>query len=63
MSRAQDSKLEYNWKDIQEAQKTGFEECKKKVLSLLSKYKDGGDLDLVYKYDLLSSLEDKIEKL
>lgn len=54
MSRAQDSKLEYNWKDIQEAQRTGFEECKKKIKELLKK-----EISQDAYYDVI----DKIEEL
>lgn len=41
-----DSKLEYSWKDIQEAQRTGFKECKRKVLEILAK--EGGDVNFYF---------------
>lgn len=41
-----DSKNEYSWKDIQEAQRTGFEECKRKVLEILKKDWTGADLSI-----------------
>lgn len=55
-----DSKLEYSWKDIQEAQRTGFEDCKKKILDILQKNKNS----LYYtEYFWLSGVVDKINKL
>lgn len=34
-----DSEYKYAWKDIEEAQKFGFKECKKKILKILDETK------------------------
>lgn len=58
--KSNDFKLEYAWRDIQEAQKTGFEDCKEKILDILQKNKNS----LYYtEYFWLSGVVDKINKL
>ena len=40
------AKLEYDWKDIELAQETGFDDCKNKVLDILGQDWVGADLSV-----------------
>ena len=65
MSIRHDSKNEYSWKDIQEAQKEGFQECKEKVLKILHdncNYESFG-LSITKRLVIQSSVIKEIEKL